>query len=308
VSVEEHLSPSNSQADLRVSAMDMHVHTLFSDGEISVEELIVAAANRRMGFAVCDHNEIRGSMALWESGQVVTIPAIEIGSRERFEFLLYFPDPESLEDYFVQAIEPYKRSRYYTILDRSFTKLVPQAKEFGAVIALAHPFAPGWKNFNYNVERKTKLLAPEVFQHIDMIEVINSHVADSRNFKAFMLSEIFDKSVTAGSDAHRLNEVGAAYLSFDRELNAQEIYAVLNSRIKVGSESNYRFSRTVGTSRGVIYNHLKLYFSKKDQQRWMIPYDSEEPDGIPRRERRSGKDRRRSPDSPSPADSEKPLE
>lgn len=307
MSVGVTLPPSGPRADLRVPAMDMHVHTHFSDGEITIEDLIVVATNRRMGLAVCDHNEIRGSMALWDSGQVVTIPAIEIGSRERFEFLLYFSNPESLEDYFITAIEPYKRSRYYTILDRSFTKLVPEAKEFGAVIALAHPFAPGWKNFNYNVERKTKLLAPEVFQHIDMIEVINSHVADSRNFKAFMLSEIFDKSVSAGSDAHRLLEVGAAYLSFDRDLNAQEIFAVLNSRIKVGSETHYRFSRTVGTSRGVIYNHLKLYFSRKDQQRWMVPYEYDETNGIPPRDRRSGKDRRRR-SSDMPAASEKPPE
>jgi predicted metal-dependent phosphoesterase TrpH len=236
-------APTKKQTALRVAAMDPHVHTEFSDGQMTVRDLIEEATARQLGLCICDHNEIRGSMALCQSGKVVTLPAIEIGSAERSEFLLYFKRPEQLEDYFVRHIEPYKKSRYYAKLTRSFTELVPAAKDAGAVVCLPHPFAPGWKNFNYNRARKKLLMNPAFLEHIDLIEVINSHMSDGRNFKAFMLSEILDKSVSAGSDAHRRSEVGAAYLSFGTPLTAGEIFALLRSRIKVGAESRFRFTR-----------------------------------------------------------------
>ena len=277
----------------RVPAMDMHVHTNFSDAQITVPQLVDVAERRRYGISVCDHNEIRGSIALWETGRAVTIPAIEIGSRERMEFLLYFDSPEQLEDFYVHQVEPHKRSRFFAVLDRSFTTLVPSAKEYGAIVCLPHPFAPGWKNFNFNKTRKQQLMDPDFLRHIDLVEVINSHIADSRNFKAFMLSEILDKSVSAGSDAHRIMEVGSAYLSFGQNLNFAEIHGLLKSRIKVGSDTRFKYSRTVGTSRGVILNHLKLYFRKKDQARWMIPYESEAYDPAVMPDRRAGGERRR---------------
>jgi predicted metal-dependent phosphoesterase TrpH len=274
--------------------MDMHVHTDFSDAKIKVDELAAEAQRRRMGACVCDHNEIRGSIALCEQRRVVTLPAIEIGSRERVEFLLYFPHPAALERYFVRDVEPYKKSRYFAMLDRSFLDLVPAAKEDGAIVALPHPYAPGWKNLDFNAKRKALLLDPEFLGNVDLIEVINHHIADGRNFKAFMLSEVLDKSVTAGSDAHRIREFGSAYLSFDAEMTAAEIFAVLGDRIKVGADRLFRFAHTMNTSRGVIFNHLKLFFGRKNQARWMLPYEAEngwDPETMP--DRRGGGDRRR---------------
>ncbi|MHA1568194.1 MAG: PHP domain-containing protein, partial [Alphaproteobacteria bacterium] len=235
---------SPAHANLRVPAMDMHVHTQYSDAKIKVKQLVEVAQRRRLGICICDHNEIRGSIQLWDSGEAATIPGIEIGSAERLEFLCYFPCPEDLEDYFVKYVEPYKHSRYYAKLDKSFTFLIPAAKELGALVCLPHPFAPGWKNFNFNRKRKEKLLDPAFLEQVDLIEVINSHMPDNRNFKAFLLSEILDKSVCAGSDAHRIQEVGAAYLSFGDKLNHKEIFNLLKQRIKVGSDMRFRFGRT----------------------------------------------------------------
>jgi len=291
--------PLPPPADLRVPAMDMHVHTHFSDAKITIDELVNAAHRRRLGVSVCDHNEIRGAIKLWETGRVVTLPALEIGSLERFEFLCYFPKPELLEEYFVRYVEPFKRHRYFAKLTKSFTYLIPAAKEMGALIGLPHPFAPGWKNFNFNARRRRKLIEPDFMGQIDLIEVINSHMPDNRNFKAFMLSEVLDKSVIAGSDAHRIAEVGAAYLSFGKALNATDIFRLLRRRIKVASEERFRFTRTAGTGRGVIFNHIKLYLSRKKQNHWMLRYDDEvayDPDIMP--DRRSGFDRRKHPRRP----------
>jgi hypothetical protein len=145
------------------------------------------------------------------------------------------------------------------------------------VVCLPHPFAPGWKGVNFGRERRARLLDPEFMAQIDMIEVINSHLNDSRNFKGFMLSELWEKAVSAGSDAHRLAEVGAAYLSFGENLNRREIWSLLRSRTKVGADAKFGYFRTMNTSRGVILNHLMLYFRKKRQARWMLPYEYERP-------------------------------
>ncbi|MDP8222722.1 MAG: PHP-associated domain-containing protein [Candidatus Lernaella stagnicola] len=286
-------SPTKVRATPRVAAMDPHIHTDYSDGQTTVAEAVDVARSRNLGLAICDHNEIRGAIALWQVEDLVSIPAIEIGSAERIEFLLYFRRPEQLEEYFIRHVEPYKKSRFYAKLNRSFELLIPAAKESGAVVCLPHPFAPGWKNFNYNRGRKQKMMTPEFMEHIDLIEVINSHMSDGRNFKAFMLSEILDKAVSAGSDAHRKSEIGAAYLSFGRELDVDEIFDLLRGRIKVGSESRYRFTRTLGTSRGVIVDHLNLYFRKSHQTQWMIPYEEEKEWDSTKPDRRRGSDRRR---------------
>jgi hypothetical protein len=284
--------PLPPAADHRVPAMDMH-------------ELVEASQRRRLGVSVCDHNEIRGSIKLWETGRVVTLPALEIGSLERLEFLCYFPAPELLEEYFVRHVEPFKRHRFFAKLTKSFTYLIPAAKEMGALVGLPHPFAPGWKNFNFNARRREKLIAPSFMRQVDLVEVINSHLPDNRNFKAFMLSEIMDKSVIAGSDAHRITEVGAAYLSFGRPMNADEIFRLLRRRIKVGSDERFKFTRTAGTSRGVIASHIKLYLSRKKQNHWMLRYDDEvayDPAVMP--DRRSGYDRRRKARGPERRKSE----
>ncbi len=286
--------PLPPAAVLRVPAMDMHVHTTYSDASITIDELVEAAERRRLGVSVCDHNEIRGSIRLWETGRVVTVPGIEIGSLERLEFLCYFDSPELLEEFFVQHVEPFKKHRFFAKLSKSFTYLVPAAKEMGALVGLPHPFAPGWKNFNFNAVRRQKLTDPAFLKQIDLIEVINSHMPDNRNFKAFMLSELIQKGVTAGSDAHRIIEIGAAYLTFGKALNADEIFRLLRKRITVGSDERFRVTRTAGTSRGVIYSHIKLYLSRKKQSHWMLRYDDEVPyDPAAMPDRRSGYDRRK---------------
>ncbi|HPM78048.1 MAG TPA: PHP-associated domain-containing protein [bacterium] len=286
--------PANQAVAPRAPAMDMHVHTRYSDASITVPQLVELSLSRRLGICVCDHNEIRGAIELYERNEIVTLPGIEIGSAERLEFLCYFNDPGGLEEYFVREVEPYKVNRYYAKLSKSFTELIPAAKRYGAIVALPHPFAPGWKNFNFNRKRKEKLLEPSFLEYLDLIEVINSHIPDNRNFKAFLLSEILDKSVCAGSDAHRVSEVGSAYLSFGTMLTAAQIFDLLKKRIKVGSDQRFKFHRTVGTSRSVIMSHIKLYLSKRDQARWMLRYDEDiayDPTTMP--DRRCGFDRRR---------------
>ena len=257
------------------SAMDMHLHSVYSDApKSSIDTIEQALLEKSMGGCVCDHNEIRGSIELFSRGKVCTIPSIEVGSRERLEFLLYFDSPAALEWYYVKHIEPYKRSRFFTKLDRSFVDLVEGGKEFGAAVALPHPFAPSWKNINSNRERKARLFSPSFFPNVDLIEVINGHLPDNRNFKAFLLSEVTGKSPLAGSDAHVPETIGSVFSKFEEPLDYREMLDVLMGGIKVGKSEKFSALRTANTSRSVIGSHIRLFMSRQTQRRWMVKYDA----------------------------------
>ncbi len=256
--------------------MDMHVHSEYSDAPKTTLDVITEIClARRLGVAVTDHNEIRGSIQLLERQKVLVLPGIEVGSTERLEFLIYFRDPEQLEDFYRTNVEPFKRQRFYAKLNRSFTMLIPAAKELGALICLPHPFAPSYKNLNFSKKRKAALLDPEIFSMVDMIEVLNGQLADHRNFKAFMLSEVFDKNACAGSDAHRPQDIANIFMRFDRELDRRGVFDLLHFPIKMGITHRFSFAGLAKTGRGVIPKHLQLFFFKKRQRQWMMKYDDD---------------------------------
>lgn len=259
----------------RTNTLDMHIHSVYSDAPGSTLELITETFKRKkMGGCICDHNEIRGSMELFEQGKITTIPSIEIGSLERLEFLLYFAAPEDLEDFYVHHVEPYKRSRYYTKLTRSFVDLIPAAKDYGAAVALPHPYAPSWKNVNFGKSRKIKLFEPKMFSKIDCIEVINGHLTENRNYKAYLLAEMFDKAAIAGSDSHLPQTLGTVYCEFDEHLDYLEILQIFTSGLKLGMTEKFSVRNTAIASRKVIESHVKLFVSRKNQKRWMVKYDA----------------------------------
>ncbi len=258
-------------------SVDMHIHTNFSDApKCTLDAITERCRETGVGIAVCDHNEIRGAMGLIERGEILCVPALEVGSREKLEFLAYFDDPAKLERFYSREVEPHKRARYFTKLDRSFTQLIPAAKEHGALVCLPHPFGPSYKNVNHGRERKAALFDPRMFCHVDLIEVINGHMRDHRNFKAYMLSEVFEKNVTAGSDAHLPKDIGTIYLRFDRAMDRKGVYDLLHFPIKVGMTTTYRFSNFARTAAGVIPKHLQLFISKKRQREWVMKYANSE--------------------------------
>lgn len=255
--------------------MDMHIHSDYSDAPAnSIATITEKFRQLEMGACICDHNEIRGSIELFSKGEICTIPSIEIGSAERLEFLVYFLEPADLEDFYIRHVEPYKRTRFFAKLDRGFEYLIPAAKEYGAAVALPHPFAPSYKNINHSKARKAKLFSPSIFSKIDLIEVINGHLPQKRNKKAFLLSELFEKSPIAGSDSHLPETLGTVYCQFNQTLSYIEILQVFTSGIRLGMSQKFSMRETAKTGRKMFQSHLKLFVSRKDQKRWMVKYEA----------------------------------
>lgn len=197
---------SSEQPELLV---DTHIHTHYSDGIAGIPRIERFCDDRAIGVAVTDHNEIRGATSIYERERVPVIPAIEVGTEEGIDLLVYFPKAELLEEFYIHAIEPYLRSRFMV---RSWVRTIDcirTAKEMGAYVSLAHPFALGRKSIDYQHDRRGRPFVKTVLEAVDAIELYNGGVHRRANVKAQRYAATAGKRLTVGSDSHRLGTIGS---------------------------------------------------------------------------------------------------
>ena len=106
---------------------DLHMHSYYSDGDASPEELVKMAKDKGLKcIALTDHDTLRGVKEIIDSKDVEVIPAIEIGCAEGIEFLGYFVDLENskLKD-LVKRAKDRRNSRTETLV-----KLLKEKKGF----------------------------------------------------------------------------------------------------------------------------------------------------------------------------------
>ncbi len=196
----------SEQAELLI---DTHVHTTYSDGFAGVPRIERYCRDRGMGIAVTDHNEIRGSTSMAEREQVPILPGIEVGTEEGIDLLVYFSSPGLLEEFYVDAVEPFLRTRFMVRSWIQAERCLQVAREMGAYISLAHPFALGRKSLDYQQGRRGMPFVETVMNGVDAIELHNGGVHKQANLKAKAYSETCGKRLTVGSDSHRLGTIGS---------------------------------------------------------------------------------------------------
>jgi len=196
-----------AQAELLV---DTHVHTRFSDGIAGVNRIERFCRDRAIGLAVTDHNEIRGSTSLLARDRIPVLPGVEVGTEEGLDLLVYFADGDVLEEFYVDAIEPFLRTRFMV---RSWIRAddcLQAAKEMGGYVSLAHPFALGRKSLDYQHGRRGKPFVQRVMDAVDAIELYNGGIHRQANRKARTYASTAGKRLTVGSDSHRLGTIGSS--------------------------------------------------------------------------------------------------
>jgi predicted metal-dependent phosphoesterase TrpH len=189
--------------------VDTHVHTHYSDGIASVPRIERFCRDRGFGVAITDHNEIRGATSIYERERIPVIPAIEVGTEEGVDLLIYFPKAELLEEFFKEAIEPFLRSRY---MSRSWVQSIDClriAREMDAYVSLAHPFALGRKSLDFQHGRRGSPFVDSVLKGVDALELHNGGVHRQANRKARKFAATAGKRLTVGSDSHRLGTSGS---------------------------------------------------------------------------------------------------
>jgi len=97
-----------------------------------------------------------------------------------------------------------------------------EVEAVGGLMIAAHPFRGfllfGISQLQLDVEQACKRA---VFQHVDGLEIHNCKVTDPENDMARRVAERLGLLGVAGSDAHRLDEVGKCVTNFEREVRTE---------------------------------------------------------------------------------------
>lgn len=163
---------------------DMHIHTTFSsDGSIDPYEAVEVAVERGFGcIAISDHNSFEAYDLIKDDGRLIVVPAIEVSSSEG-HILAYGIDRE---------IQPRLSAR----------ETIEEIHDAGGYAFAAHPYR-WWSGLG----EEATLSNP-----FDGIEAGNARSYRRDNRSALALSKIMGCPVSAGSDAHTIDQLGKGYI------------------------------------------------------------------------------------------------
>ena len=212
--------------------IDMHVHTTYSsDGKEKIEDIIKQAKRVGLdGIAITDHNSTEGWKETVEFGKkygIIVIKGEEVSSSKGHikGHILAYGIREKIE----KGLSP--------------EETVKEIRKQGGVAVAAHPYRIS--NGLGDVARKVDF---------DAIEVLNSRSPRFINRKAERLAEEMGKPMTGGSDAHEINEIGAAYTVFPDWVEDENdaIKAIEQGKVSPGGSSQ-------GWRALLSYNTEKLF-------------------------------------------------
>ena len=186
----------------RYTVVDLHFHTHYSDGNNSIAEIAKQAGKLNIGVAITDHNEIKGAVEIDSYKDILSIPGIEITSKEGTHILVYFYDVNSLKRFYENDVKPFLGETIMSSTSLEMEEIIKRARKFKTVTVFPHPYSPvftGIYNDYFPEERLDQL-----FKLIDGVEVINSGNLKKSNLKCALLGFNLNKSISGGSDGHAL--------------------------------------------------------------------------------------------------------
>lgn len=187
---------------------DLHIHSKYSyDSFLSPERIIKIAKKRGLdGVAVTDHNTIKGGVETAKINKGDNF-IVSVGSEIKTEY------GDIIGLFLNEEIE-----------SRIFMEVVEEIRDQDGLVVLAHPFRKG---INFPID---------LLKHVELIEAFNARSPKSLNARALELARKFNKSTTAGSDAHLGFEVGQGRTIISGDIRG----ALVEGRTVIeGEESNY---------------------------------------------------------------------
>lgn len=238
-------------------AVDMHVHTRYSDGAPTPRQILRYAEHQRIGVAITDHNEIgavreiRGSRT-----DALVIPGIELDCAEGPHILLYFYSPNDLVDFYDCHIRDRRRGAQYMTSYPTAREILAAADGYACLKIAAHPF--GYFGLNRGILKcDAKALLPGVVDRLDGIEAICGGMTRGVNEMAAAYAARFNVPITGGSDAHILQNIGSVVTGVRADSVGDFLDGIRRGRsIVIGSPPGF-VSR--GVTAGVIAYHYVPY-------------------------------------------------
>lgn len=163
---------------------DLHIHSKYSsDGVLEPQKIVKIAMKRGLnGIAITDHNTIKGGLEAkkYESEEFTVIVGSEIAT-EKGEIIGLFLSEE--------------------VKSRDLQNAIAEIKEQGGFVVLPHPF----DELRHSAFHPTG----EDVKFIDGVEGFNSRcVFQNYNKRAVEFAIKHNLTITSGSDAHFINEIG----------------------------------------------------------------------------------------------------
>lgn len=190
------------------TVVDLHFHSRYSDGTNTILEIAEKVRQQNIGIAITDHNEIKGAVEIDQYNDILSIPGIEVTSKEGTHILIYFYDIESLKQFYKNSVRPYMGSDIMSSSKLTMEEIIARARVYKSVIISPHPYCAAYTgiyNHNFPKERFDKIL-----ELIDGVEVINSENFSKWNLKGALLGFNLNKAIIGGSDGHRISQMGRA--------------------------------------------------------------------------------------------------
>lgn len=214
------------------TVVDMHFHSCLSDGRNTVAQIARQARALGIGIAITDHNGIEGALEIDRYDDILSIPGIELTSREGTHLLVYFYDLEALKRFYDDHVRPFMGPELMSSLALNMEQLIERARAFETLIIFPHPHCAvftGIHNTYFPEEHRMQLYA-----QVDGVEVINAGNLKKWNLKSALLGFNLGQAITGGSDGHRLEHMGNAvsYASTPKDRRAF-LDAVKSYRSKV---------------------------------------------------------------------------
>ena len=232
---------------------------------------------------ITDHNEIRGAIKLCERAKITTLPAIEAGTKEGLEFLIYFKRVSDIESFYKRAIEPYRRKIFIVQIGVPTRKLLAIAKEYDCFISLAHPF--GFRKKSLIFHKSDPELITHVIQQVDALETFNGNLSDLDNVKALSYNTALkEMKETVGSDGHDIKSIGQVTADFDigrAEFDAEILFEKLSAGEFV--KNTHNSISKIKTALIIAYYHSRYFIydgksieriSSEDKSERMISFTS----------------------------------
>ncbi|MBW2219353.1 MAG: PHP domain-containing protein [Deltaproteobacteria bacterium] len=203
----------------KYTVVDLHYHTRYSDGASTVGNIVKKARELGIGIAITDHNEIKGAVEIDKYKDVLSIPGIEITSKEGTHILVYFYDIDSLKKFYKNDVRPFMGSNVMSSTSLNVEEVIRRAGKFRTIIIFPHPYSPAYTgvcNFYFSKEKLSRL-----FSLVDGVEVINSENLNRWNMKSTVLGFNLSKTISGGSDGHAIEHMGRAVTCAQCENNRE---------------------------------------------------------------------------------------
>lgn len=190
-------------------SVDMHYHTRYSDSYTTVRSLLKKAWKKRVGVAITDHNQIKGSLgAVHNTKEVTVIPGIEVSCIEGPHILFYFYNTGELEEFYQKHVKPYKQGNPYMSIRRKAGDVIDAASDYNCIKCAAHPYGYTLVNSGLSKCVQKKYVEEDIFGKIDAMEAICGAMGRKHNRKAIDKLKETGKCFTGGTDGHTLLELG----------------------------------------------------------------------------------------------------